>query len=228
MPKAENHPVEKRLVKVQAFAGALFFLFLVMHLCNTLVAPFGAEAYNSVQLLLQKVYQHPALELSLVVVPLLSHAVAGLWLYVLRRRWRVTRPIRYRLQTWAGLFLLLVVIGHALATRGVAYWFDAVPGFQGVAFSLWWMPGYFYPYYFLLFMAGLYHGVTGVQQIRRRMGGSSGTVRVGYSLTGYAIAAVFVTAALLSFGGQLVEIADPRDSDYARQYSEFFGIDLKG
>jgi len=218
--------IEARLTRVQAIAGGLFLIFLVLHLSNTVLAGLGPETYNSFQRTVRVIYQQPLLELLLVVFPLLSHAIAGVWLYVIRKKRRAKRGLKYQLQTWAGFFLLFTVFGHALATRGISFWYGPFPEFAGVSFSLWWVPGYFYPYYFLLFMAGLYHGALGAGILLRRAGvvstSPSNQVPSGLLVAG----AVAVTVSLLAFGGKLFTIDDPRDNDYARQYAEFFDIDL--
>lgn len=224
--KAQAKNSEAALVKAQAVAGALFFVFLVLHLSNTLLAGFGAETYNSYQRAVRTIYQHPILELVLVVGPLIVHIISGLWLYLLRKKWQINQTLRYRVQTWAGLFLVLVVFGHMLATRGISFWYGAFPEFQGVAFSIWWIPGYFYPYYFLLFMAGLYHGSMGAATLLRRGGIIQSTSSKWLPFCVGTFGTAGVIAALLGFGGVLFEIDDPRDNDYARQYSEIFNIDL--
>ncbi len=218
--------LEARLVAVQAIAGGLFFIFLVLHLSNNVLAGLGADTYNTYQRTVRAIYQQPVLELLLVVLPLLSHVIAGVWLYRIRKKWQMNRGLRYRLQTWAGFFLLLTVFGHTLATRGVSFWYGAFPEFAGISFSLWWVPAYFYPYYFLLFMAGLYHGAMGAGMIARRLGiirsGTANHVPSAVLIVG----AIGVSISLLAFGGKLFTIDDPRDNDYARQYAEFFDIDL--
>ena len=222
----QKSSTEALLVRAQALAGVLFFIFLVLHLSNTVLAAFGAETYNNYQQVIQKIYQHPILEIVLVIGPLLTHAVAGVWLYLARKKWRFNRSMKHRIQTWGGFFLLLVVFGHLLATRGISYWYGVFPGFEGVSFSLWWVPSYFYPYYFLLFMAGLHHGSMGAATLLSR----AGLIRTAPSRwlpQGLVtLGAITATFALLGFGGALFETDDPRDNDYARQYSELLGVDL--
>ena len=222
--RAKN--MESRLVAAQAIAGMLFLVFLVLHLSNTLLAPFGPEVYNSYQRAIRQIYQHPFFELVLVIGPLLTHVIAGLCLHSIRKRRRHTRALKYRLQTWAGFVLLFVVFGHMLATRGISYWYGAFPEFEGVSFSLWWVPAYFYPYYFLLFMAGLYHGTMGVFSVLGRLGFIRMTSANSLPVLVTALGAIGVTLALLGFGGLLFEIDDPRDNDYARQYGELMDIEL--
>jgi len=211
---------EALLSRAQAIAGVLFLVFLIMHLGNALLGVFGADTYN-----------HYILEFLLVIGPLITHGIAGVWLHFLRKK-RPGRPttrhraLRYRLQTWAGFFLLSVVFVHMLATRGISWWFNVASGFESVAFSLWWVPAYFYPYYLALFSAGLYHGWMGLQTLlthARIL--APGTL---HKSTKYLmiIGAMGCGAALLSFGGLLGGAADPRNSDYARTYAELFTIDL--
>lgn len=220
--------IEAKLVRAQAIAGSLFFIFLIMHLGNTLLAALGPEYYDNIQRILQTVYQQPLIELGLVIIPLLTHAIAGVWLYSLRRKRRRGRQLRYQLQSWAGLFLLLVIFGHVLATRGVGFWLDAAPGFSGVSFSLWWMPAVFYPYYFLLFMAGLYHGTMGMTTLSRRtgMGRAASNHKLVFWVT--ALGTIGATLALLGFGGFLFDIHDPTDNDFARAYGKLLNVNLVG
>lgn len=217
---------ENNLVRLQAIGGALFTVFLVLHLSNTLLAPFGPEVYNNYQRVSRLFYQQPLLEIIFVLGPLVTHAIAGIWLYILRKKWRRSPALRYRLQSWAGLFLLLVVFGHVIATRGISFWFDAFPEFEGISFSLWWVPSYFYPYYFLLFMAGLYHGTMGLSVLLKRGGYGQLAASKALPLLVTTLGAIGVSFALLGFGGVLFEIDDPRGNDYARQYSELLDIEL--
>lgn len=215
-----------RLRQTQAIAGVLFFVFLFLHLGNTLLATQGPGAYNSYQQFLQGFYQNPAIELGIVILPLLAHVIAALWLFRLRGKAPQGRSLGQRANSWAGAFLLIVVFGHVLATRGIGLWYDAPPGFAGISFSLWWMPSYFYPYYFLLFMGGLFHSYNGISLLLARTGypqiRKNRAARSLVMLSG----AVAVVVALMAFDGKLFDIHDPRDSPYARAYAEILQIDL--
>lgn len=207
-------PVPQVLIRVQAVAGGLFLVFLALHLSNVLIAPLGVEAFNDYQAALRQFYQHPVVEIVVLMVPLAAHAIAGIWLRVLRRK-RGARPPR-NLHFWAGIFLLVFVPGHILAVRGPSFVYGIYPQFEGVAFSLWFMPFWFYPYYFVLAMAGLYHGLNGIGRLLVRKGVMSDTRRL--MLPVMTIAGIGVAISLMSLGGVFFETPDPMDNDFARLY----------
>jgi len=224
-----RHSMEPVFIKVQALAGIMFFTFLVLHLANTALAAFGYEIYNTVQTTLRLFYQFPVFELLFVILPLVAHVIAGISLIFIRKKNERSNPppklsIKHRMHSIAGFFLLAVVFAHVLATRGFAYFLDAAPGFEGISFTLWFMPFYFYPYYFLLFMAGFYHSQQGANRIFMRYSG----IRIVPALSKRLnqAAALAVVAALLGFGGILFDIPDPSDNDYARQYARLLNLDI--
>ena len=213
---AVNNP---KLAQVQAVSGLLFSVFALVHLVNTALAILGADLYDGFQSSARGIYQWPPLELALVAT-LIVHIASGVLRMRGRRGSRAKPPLRLRLHRYAAYYLALFVFGHMAATRLPALLADAPPFFGGVSFSMHFMPWFFYPYYGLLGIAGLYHlfygvpvalGVLGVaapQSIRR---GPGFWLPVG---TG----ALVIVIALLGFGGLLYEIDDPFDNDFARAY----------
>lgn len=105
--------IESRLRRAQAIAGSLFAIFVLLHLSNIALAPLGIEIFNGYQQTIQKFYQQPVIELLIVLGPLIAHAIAGIWLFLLRRSNPAThqRPWHSRLHSWAGCLLLLFIIG---------------------------------------------------------------------------------------------------------------------
>ena len=215
-----NIPVNNaRLARVQAVSGLLFSLFLLVHLTNTALAVFGADLYDGFQTAARSVYQSPLLELALIGT-LVVHIVSGILRMRARRGSKAKPPLRLRLHRYASYYLAIFIFGHIGATRLPALLADAPPFFGGVSFSMHFAPWWFYPYYALLGIAGLYHafygipaalgtlGVRAPQFIRR---GPGFWVPVGAG-------AGVIIAALLAFGGFLYEIDDPFDNDYARAY----------
>jgi len=216
----------QRLARVQAVSGLLFSVFALVHLSNTALAVLGPDLYNGFQSSVRGVYQWPLLELALVAT-LLVHIVSGVLRMRGRRGSKAKPPLRLRLHRYAAYYLAIFVFGHMAATRLPALLADAPPFFGGVSFSLHFMPLWFYPYYALLGIAGMYHlfygvpvalGVLGIrapQAIRR---GPGFWIPVGAGAT-------VIVLALLGFGGVLYEIDDPFDNDFARAYeaaTEYF------
>ena len=224
--------LEWRLIRAQAIAGSLFAIFLILHLSNIAVAPFGADAFNEYQRTLRAFYQQPIIEITIIVLPLLTHAIAGSWLFFLRRSQRRAKPQQrtvkrawlYRLQSWAGLFLLVFIFGHVAATRGTSFFYDVFLEFEGVSFSLWFVPSYFFPYYFLLGVAGFYHLATGLRTIATRRG-----VRIDkkWIVSTSIVATIWIATSMAAFGGFLFEIESPQNSAFAIFSQDFFGIDLE-
>ncbi len=215
--------IQDRLRKTQAIAGALFSVFVLLHLSNIALAPLGIETFNNYQRLIRQFYQNPIIELFIVIGPILVHAAAGVWLFVLRRKQPSRqRPLLNRLHSWAGCFLLIFIFGHIAAVRGPSFFMDVFPEFDGVAFSLWYLPYYFYPYYFLLALAGFYHAANGLRTLAARSGYAiSRKVQINATV----IAGLWITVSLLSFGGIFVEVQNPADNDFARLLGDIWGAD---
>ena len=68
-------------------------------------------------------------------------------------------PAAVRWHRWSAYFLLVVIVGHIAATRGIAVVGDVDVGFGAVAFAMGWMPTFFAIYYTLLALEGLYPSV---------------------------------------------------------------------
>lgn len=222
----QKRQLEKRLKAVQ-FASAIVFLpFLVVHLSNALLGILGPATYDQFQGAAQLIYQIPLIECSFVISPLLMHMVAGVTLLLLKQHQPKHVSLGRRLHTWAGLFLTVVILGHVIATRGLPWANDFHTEFSGVAFSLWWMPWYFYPYYFLLFMAGAYHSLNGSNMLTQRLFSHALITSKRQMQVVMLLAAIMISTALFSFGGNLREDPDPRDNDFARLYQTLFNLEF--
>jgi len=220
---------ERRWGRIQAASGLAFGVFAAVHLANQGLAPLGPEAYDGFQAAARAVYQHPAVEIALVGLPLLVHVVAG----VRRMRLRGVRgrggSWRMRLHRITGYALLTVIFGHVLAVRGLPLAYGFFPGFAGVSFSLWWLPAVFHPYYILFAASALYHGINGTLLALYALGLRGDTSIPGGRLGLWApvgLGSVLVLLALLAFGGRLFPIAEPTQNAYARMW-ERFGVELR-
>ncbi|MEM7080062.1 MAG: hypothetical protein AAF513_15680 [Pseudomonadota bacterium] len=203
------------LKQLQALTGLFFAVFLGVHLINLWLAPLGAAAYDGFQAVAQRAYQWLPLE-TLLLACLLVHAAIGLW------RMRERRPPSTPQARWhrrAGVFLLIFIAGHIMAVRGPSWFADIYPGFSGLAFSIDFAPLYFYPYYFLLALAGFYHGLYGATRALARFG-LRFDVRLGLWTTAAGLCTV---AALMGFGGVFGLADDPYESEFARLVLRWIG-----
>lgn len=208
--------------KCQAIAGAVFSIFLLMHFSNILLANVGEQAFNDWQATLRLVYQNPVLEWLLVFIPLLVHVACGVYLIAQRKKRGGNIFNTANTHNIAGLILMMFIFAHISATRGVGFWFDAPAQFSGVAFSLHWVPAYFYPYYFLFFVLAAHHLSGGLMRIFNLKQGSTFKRVRGVVTLAAAVGAAF---ALASFGGHRFDTSDPWESDYAKAYMQMMGIE---
>ena len=200
------------LKQVQAGTGVLFAVFVAVHLINLWLASLGSSAYDGFQEMVRPAYQWPPVEI-LLLAALAVHVVVGL-MRIFSEPKRTLTP-RGRWHRRAGIFMLIVIIGHIFAVRGPSWFFDLYPQFAGLAFSIDFAPYYFYPYYFLLGLGGFYHMLNGLSIALPRLGGSmplSTQVlrRVTWGAGGLTV------AALLGFGGLWTDVGDPYQSEFAR------------
>ena len=210
------------LKQLQAATGAFFALFVFAHLINTWFAAFGAAGYDVVQRSMRLVYQFAPLEVLLLSAASV-HAVIGIlrWLREPRRELNA----RARWHRRSAVFLLVFILGHFFAVRGVSLFYDVFPGFEGLAWSMSYAPYYFYPYYFLLAMAGFYHGANGLTIALGRLGlrfSLSTSVLRGAT----TVAAVLTAVALAGIGGVYLDVGAVDQSDFAQLYSRLFGLEL--
>lgn len=218
LPRLEGMNADLKWLKVQAVSGAVFSLFLFVHLVNQALAMLGASGYDGAQLSMRRLYQAPVLELALVAVPLVVHVVSALAQLV--RRPKASSPLswRVRLHRYSGRFLLLVIVGHVVATRGASLVYATFPGFHGVAFTFQWVPAYFWPYYTLLALCGWYHLVHGLSTAGAvlRWPGSALLQRPVVFKSVVGVGAVALVLGVLALGGVLADVGAPAASEYAR------------
>ena len=223
---------ERTLIKIQAGSGALFAVFLGVHLVNQMVAVAGPAPYDALQGQLRAVYQTPVVEIVLVMAPLLVHLVVSVWRMVRRRQAGrpAPRPPRARLQRYTAVVLLLFTFGHIVATRGASLIYAVVPGFDGVAYTMVWSFGYFFPYYLLFSIAGLYHLLNGVMLASPRLGlRGPQAARSGVIVTvGWIFGGVGLLLGLLGFAGAFCEVRLAAiESPYARLLDELGVAELR-
>lgn len=219
---------ERYLVRIQAISGLVFATFLSLHLTNVMASVFGPGLYDAFQVRIRPLYQFPLVEVGVLLTALVVHIVSGVRRLRARPRTRdwSKLPFRTRLHRVSAYFLLLFIFGHIAATRFPSLLDGIWLGFASLAYTMVWIPAFFYPYYSLLALCGLYHGGYGSYLALRVLGVplpsiSRARARIFVPLS---IAAVLLVAGVLSFGGLLYPIADPQHDDYARFLAERFGV----
>lgn len=210
---------DSRWLRAQVMSGAVFTLFLFVHLLNQMLAVLGAETYDGTQQAMRRAYQAPALELGLVMVPLLVHLTTAIVRMVKRpKQASSTLSWRVRLHRYSGRFLMLVIVGHVVATRGASLLYGVFPGFHGLAFTFQWVPAYFWPYYLLLAVGGWYHLVHGLSMAAAvlQLPGANVLQRPLVFRVVVAVGALALIVGVLGLGGVLADVGDPSSSEYAR------------
>jgi succinate dehydrogenase / fumarate reductase cytochrome b subunit len=208
----------QRLARIQAVSGLLFSLFLLIHLTNTGLALRGGAAYDAFQRMFRPIYQHPLIELGVIALPLIVHVWAGVQRMRARKGQVARANLRTRLHRYSAYYLLVFIVGHVLATRGPSLMRGVYPEFGGVAWAFQVAPYWFFPYYTLLALAGLYHsvhgahialGVLGVRSPRLLRKGAGFWLPVGS-------AALLLFLAVLSFGGFMYAVPDESAHPFAQ------------
>jgi succinate dehydrogenase/fumarate reductase cytochrome b subunit len=214
------------LKKIQAATGLLFAFFLGLHLINTWLATLGPAVYDGLQGTLRNIYQFAPLE-ALFLASLAVHLVVGVLRIVTEPKREMNRRARWH--RYAGFFLLVFIGGHIMAVRGSSWFYDVYPGFAGLAFSIEAVPGYFYPYYFLLAVAGFYHGLNGASIALGRLGFVATLATPTLSRATMAGAALTLLA-LGGLGGWYYDVGNVAESDFAvlaiEIASETFGVSV--
>ena len=171
-------PSDRALLRLQAISGLAFATFLLLHLANTMLATLGQGRYDGFQRGVRGYYQWAPIELSVVIAAPLVHVAAAAVRILRRRRLRAktgrTPPgapgWRVRLHRYSGYYLVVVVVGHMLATRAPGVFLGIPADFSFLTFSLESMPLFFYPYYISFAFCGVIHVTHGTLLALRVLG----------------------------------------------------------
>jgi succinate dehydrogenase/fumarate reductase cytochrome b subunit len=196
-----------KLGHIQAMSGAVFALFLVLHLVTTMSGALGTATYDRTLVALRSVYRsHLFLELVVIGLSGITHLVCAILQMTRRRKVFALRgPWWMKLHRLSGYFLMTVIIGHVFATR-IAPTLATGPttthaaDFAFLAFATLTAPAFFWPYYLLLGIAGALHlsiGLhLGVRMLGLRTQGSGGAPSRLRLLLSFGVT-ILVTAGVL-------------------------------
>ncbi|MFT7219819.1 MAG: succinate dehydrogenase/fumarate reductase cytochrome b subunit [Candidatus Azotimanducaceae bacterium] len=118
--------------------------------------------------------------------------------------------------------MLLFIVGHILAVPGSSFSYGVFPEFEGLSFSLWYFPVYFYPYYFLLALARFYHSTNGLQMLAAKNGL---ILNANIQKSMPALAARWIAISLAALGGLLFDVGNNVNHDFAQLLETVFGTD---
>ncbi|RFU64552.1 succinate dehydrogenase [Peribacillus saganii] len=110
------------LSRLHSLAGLLpLGIFMVEHLLSNALAIFGAERYNEHIAMLQAIPFLPLFEITLIAIPLLFHAIYGIYLSFISKPnanvYKYQRNIYFMLQRVTGIITLIFVIYHVWSFR---------------------------------------------------------------------------------------------------------------
>lgn len=110
------------LTRLHSLAGILpLGLFLLEHLYSNAVAMYGADEYNRQIERLQSIPFLPVLEVLIIAIPLIYHAVFGLYIAFIARNntisYSYSRNWMFVLQRMSGILTLVFVVYHLWAFR---------------------------------------------------------------------------------------------------------------
>ena len=228
-PDVRRRTTDLLFRRAQAVSGIALTAFASVHLLNTMLAAFPG-AYDPFQRVVRQAYQHPVLEVLFVLLPMLVHVVAGVRAFFKRRARTADAPLRTRLHRYAGWYLLLVMGGHVLATRGASLFYGVHPEFIGLRFALAWIPWFFVPYYALLAISGVVHVAQGVPValgiLQKRV--PSIVTRPSTFWPVIALGTAGSVLAVAGIAGWLyASEGDPFASDYAQIYRELGALPVE-
>ena len=215
---------DKSLIKIQAISGIVFATFLILHLVNMTIAMLGQAAYDSFQRAMRWYYQFPVTEIVVVLGASLVHIAAALTRVVRRRRAginsqkKIKLTLRVRLHRYSGYFIVIVFIGHVIATRGPSLLLGKLVDMSYLSYSIAILPLFFYPYYMLLGVAGLYHLTNGVISVLRIL-----NIRLPKGVTApysrmfwiwIGLCGIITLVSILSIGGNIFELDTSRFNEW--------------
>jgi hypothetical protein len=205
-----------------------------------MLASLGQGTYDGYQRAVRGYYQFPVVEIVAVLGAALAHMAAGaLRILGRRRRARLARSpgaagaqptLRVRLHRWSGYYLTAVFAGHVVATRAPGL-LGHPADFSFLTFSLRQLPGFFYPYYALFVVSGVYHLAHGLLVALRvfkvRLPGAATAPRSTpfWAVAGLGSAAGLV--AVLALGGRFFPVDTHRFPEFQALYERFVPVSLR-
>jgi len=196
---------ETQLIKLQAGSGLIFSSFLGIHLANSFIANLGPLGYDEIKRLLRLYYQNPVIEIGLFSSLFVHQIVSGIRIYR-RLKQKKNHPkhdhiTALDIHRYAGLVIGTVVLVHVFFTRIPHLIFKDDSDFTLITFTLKTWPYFFYPYYIVFSISGLYHLMYGFFKALRVFGLHKITLSTNTFNILFSAGALTLFSAVLAFSG---------------------------
>jgi len=124
--------------------------------------------YNESLALFRQYYQNPVVEV-ILASSIVVHSVCGILEIKNRRSTTNNVPLKVRLHRFAGIYMNLAIPAHVTATRIIGLITNKPRDFSDLSYTLVTWPYFFYPYYILFVVCGIYHMSYGLLQFTKQI-----------------------------------------------------------
>ena len=198
------------VTRLRLASGLVLFSFVAMHLLNHALGLLSLQAMESGRWLFLAVWRNPV-GTALLLVALLIHLAQAFWSIYRRRHLRM--PLWQAIQLTLGVCIPLLLVNHAIGTRGASTLHDYEDSYTMVVLLFWELRPDLGLLQSLLVVVAWTHGCIGIHYWLRIRGWYS---RVGLVL--YTLAVLLPVLALLGFAqaGRYVSVL-ARDPGWVQQ-----------
>lgn len=199
-----------RVRRLRLVSGLVLFCFVGTHLLNHALGLYSLRAMESGRWLFLAVWRNPVGSV-LLFGAITTHLALAFWAIYLRRHWRM--PVWQAVQLGLGLFIPLVLVNHAIYTRGAAMAYGYEDSYAMLVLLYWQLQPTLGLWQSALLLVAWTHGCMGVHFWLR--------MRAWYarlSLPLYTLAILVPVLALLGFAqaGRYVSVL-ASDPEWLRQ-----------
>ena len=177
--------------RVRLYSGLVLFTFVSSHLLNHALGLLSLQAMEAGRWLFIAVWRNPVGSV-LLLGAILVHLALAFWAICLRRHLRM--PLWQAVQLGLGLFIPLVLVNHALFTRGAASAYGYQDSYTMLVLLFWKLRPDLGLWQSVLLLAAWTHGCIGIHYALR--------MRAGYhrwAMVLYTLAILVPVLALLGF-----------------------------
>lgn len=200
----------ERVRRLRLASGLVLLCFVGTHLLNHALGLYSLNAMESGRWLFLAVWRNPVGS-ALLMGAIVTHLTLAFWAIYLRRNWRM--PSWQAVQLGLGLFIPLVLVNHAIHTRGAAMAYGYEDSYAMLVLLYWQLQPMLGLWQCVLLLVAWTHGCMGVHYWLRMR-----TWYARLSLPLYTLAILLPVLALLGFAqaGRHVSVL-ASDPEWLRQ-----------